>query len=520
VFALGVILHEMTTGRRPFDARDAYVLAASVLNDTVPPVMDQRPDLPVHLDWVIGRCLAKDPARRLAPAARLAEELETLSSAGFVGAKDERSIAVLPFTDLSPERDQEHFCEGIAEVIIHALAQVPGLRVASRTASFQFRGGVMSPRRIGERLGARSLLEGSVLKAGDRLRVTATLTGIEDGYCLWSERFEGRLADIFEIQDRIARRIVEALGAGPAPRADRALARPGTRDPEAYDWYLRGRRFLHQQDRRGIQLARQMFERALALDPAYALGHAGTADCWTYVFNFVERDPAHVRRALEAADRAVELDPTLVQAHLSRALALAIRDQHAEAEREYARALELGPEVFEAHYLFARQCFMRGRTDEAIRHYEEAMRLRPEDYQAPLLVAQIYADLGRAADAEAVRRRGVNLAEERLRHEPDDIRAMYMAANGMVALGEVEPGLEWVSRALALAPEDAMLLYNAACIYSLVGRTEQALDCLEREERTGNIQISWYEHDSNLDPLRADPRFQRLMERKRAAQPA
>jgi adenylate cyclase len=208
----------------------------------------------------------------------------------------------------------------------------------------------------------------------------------------------------------------------------------------------------------------------------------------------------------------VRLDPASAQARASRALALCINERFEEAEAEFQAALHLDPDLFEAHYFYARHCFVQGRQLQAVQHYEEAMRIRPEDYQSPLLVAQSYDDLGRPDDARRARRKGVELAEQHLKLNPDDARACYMAANGLVALGQTERGRQWAEKAVAMRPDDPMLLYNAGCIFSMLGSAERALDCLEQARDLGVAERGWYEHDSNLDPVRGHPRFRALLE--------
>jgi adenylate cyclase len=247
----------------------------------------------------------------------------------------------------------------------------------------------------------------------------------------------------------------------------------------------------------------------MELDPAYVLAHAGLADCWSYIYLYSDRSEAVRQKADAASLRAVELDPESAQARASRALSLSLSQRDEEAERNFEAAIRLDPNLFEAHYFFARHCFVRGTLEKAARLYEQAMRVRPEDYQSPLLVAQIYDDLGRPEDAKASRELGIRNAEG----YPDNARAVYMAANGMVALGQRERGGEWAERARSLMPDEPMVLFNVACIYSLLGRAEDAIDCLERAVRGGLTQRGWFEHDSNLNPLRSHPRFQGLLQR-------
>ena len=338
-----------------------------------------------------------------------------------------------------------------------------------------------------------------------------------DGFELWAEVYDRALSDVFAVQDEITREVVRALGVGLSEAERETLGRPAAADVRAFDCYLQARRLFYQYSGKSMRYARELFERATTLDPAYARAFSGIADCCAFLYLTAGRHVADLRQAETASRRALELAPQLAEARASRGTALSIAGRHAEAVEEFQAAIALDPGLFEAHYFYARDAFARGELETAIRHYEAAIRARPEDYQSPLLVGQIFEDLGRAAEAKAVRRRGVRLADEHLRLRPDDARALYMGANGLVALGETARGLEWAARALALDPGDAMLLYNIACIRAMAGATDEALDCLERAVQAGMRNRGWLEHDSNLDSIRSDPRFAALMRELRPA---
>jgi len=514
LFSLGILLFEAATGRRPFPGDDRFTLADSVINRPAASLDDLRPELPHAFCRVVHRCLVKDPAARPASARAMVRELDDLRherrSARRATAP---SIAVLPFQDMSRDRDQSHLCEGIAEELIGTLARLEGVRVASRTSSFRFKGSTVGARQIGRALEVDTLLEGSVQRDGDRLHVTAELTDARDGYCRWSERYDREIRDVFAIQEEIATRIAEALQVALTPGEKRALSAAATADAEAYDLYLRGRHYFYQYSRKGMRFALEMFTHAIERDPGFALAYAGIADSHAYLWQNVDRSEANRLRADEASRRALELDPELAQAHVSRGATLSLAGEHDWAETEFETALRLDSRLFEALYFYARDNFTRGKLERALELYERAAAVQPEDYQAPLLMAQIDDDLGRAAEAQAARRRGVAVAEEHLKFHPDDVRALYMAANGLVALGEHERGLAWADRALALDPDDAMVLYNVACIRALAGRVEQALDALERAVGAGLVYREWIENDSNLDALREHPRFRAVLER-------
>ena len=423
------------------------------------------------------------------------------------------SIAVLPFSDMSQEKDQHYFCEGIAEEILNALSRVPGLRVSSRASSFRQRQAAHDSREVGRRLGVKTLLDGSVRKAGNQLRITAQLIDAENGFQIWSQRFDREMSGIFAIQEEIARHIVEAFEVALGPKEKEALGKPPTKDVRAYDYYLRGRRFFYQYGPQDMEFARQLFQQAIHVDPDYVLAHAGLADCYSYLYLYSGRNDEDRQQAEACSRKAVELDPSSAQAQTSHGVALSALARNEEAEAAFEAALRLDPNLFEANYFFARHCFAGGQPQKALRLYEQAMRVRPEDYQAPLLIAQSYDDLGRNEEGAAARRRGVENAEEHLRLNPDDVRAVYMAANGLAALGERERSRQWADRALTMRPNDAMLLYNLGCIYALLGLTGEALDCLEKAAGLGLMQKAWLERDSNLDPLRPHPRFHSLLNR-------
>ncbi|MEO8659324.1 MAG: tetratricopeptide repeat protein [Bryobacteraceae bacterium] len=421
------------------------------------------------------------------------------------------SIAVLPFRDLSRERDQQYFCDGIAEEIIGALSRVKRLRVASRMSSFRV--GVESAdlRSIGRQLGVSTVLEGSVRKSGDRLRVTVQLADAEKGYQLWSEAYDRESSDIFAIQEEIARHVAESLEVSLTPKEQAALQKAPTRDLQAYDFYLRGRQYFYGYGIRDMEYAIQLFTRATGCDSEFALAYAGLADCWSFLYLYADRNERVREQADWASARAVELDPEAATAHASRGMVHSLSERDHAAEDSFRTALRLDSNLFEAHYFFARHCFARGRAGEALRLYEAAMSGHPEDYQCPLLAAQIYEDMGQPEKAREARQRGIDIAERHLSLHPDDPRALYMGANGLVALGQKRRGREWADRALAMRPDDPMVLYNIGCIYSLIGAIDESLNCLEGAVEKGLTQRGWYENDSNLDAVRGNVRFEGLL---------
>jgi TolB-like protein/Tfp pilus assembly protein PilF len=412
---------------------------------------------------------------------------------------------------MSNDPDNEYFSDGIAEEIINTLTKVKALRVASRTSAFAFKGKSEDVGEIGRKLKVNAVLEGSVRKAGNRLRVAAQLIDVADGYHLWSERYDRQLEDVFAIQDEIAGNIVRALRVVLGEDEKRAIEKAPTENVQAYEYYLRGRQFFHQFRRTALQYARRMFDRAIEIDPNFARAYAGIADCCSFLYMYWDSSKANLQAADASSGKAMELDPESAEAHTSRALALTLRRQYHEARDEFETALRLNPILFEAHYFFARACLTEGKLEEAVTRYRDAWRVRPEDYQAIFLSADPLMTLGRNDEALEAARRGLKVADAHLDLNPDDARAWYLSAAALMRLDQRDQALERAQRAYAIDPEDAGVLYNLACIYALAGSSNEAIDHLDKAIKNGFGQREWLENDSALDSIRGEPRFQALL---------
>ncbi len=520
VFSLGSVLFEILSGERPFAGESSAELISAILRDDPDLPARLRSELPRGLYPVIRRCLEKNPKDRYATASELQVDLEEAKK-GETPVEVESaapSIAVLPFADMSLDKDQDYFCEGMAEEIIIAFMGIEGLRVASRTSSFRFKETDADIQSIGERLHVGTVLEGSVRKAGTRLRVTAQLTNVGDGFHLWSRRYDRELDDVFAIQDEIARSIAEALEIELTGSGQLSLERAATTDVEAYEFFLRGRKFFYEGTRKGIELAIEMFLRATRRDPSYAVAYAGLADCYSYLFMYFDKVAANKEKAVEASRRAVELGGGFAEAHVARGLALSLDQQYEEAAREFESALELNPNLFEAYYFYARVSRERGDLTKAARLFEKAVEARPDDYQSYTFLATAYQDLDRSAEYRDTLLRARDATRRHVESNPDDARALYLGAGILVRLGEKEEGLEWGKRALDLDPDDPRVLYNLACLYceSLLRQEavagdpmlEAAVDYFERAIAAGYASREWIDNDSDLDPIRDHPRFQ------------
>ena len=421
------------------------------------------------------------------------------------------AIAVLPFVDMSPGRDHGYLCEGIAEELINALTQIDGLRVVSRTASFRFHSSGADIRAIGRNLGVGTLLEGSVRKSDNRMRVTVQLIEVATGYHRWSQRFDREFDDVFAIQDEIAESVVLSLrGSVLSQREKAALRRPHT-GTAAYEYYLRGLQYLPSMTQMDLQKSGEMFERAIEQDPAYGPAFAGLAIVHATLYEWFGAKGDDLKEAEGASRRALEVAPQLAEAHIARGCALSLSRSYDEAATEFERAIELNPNLFNAYYYFARACFARGDVERSAELFAKAAETRQEDFQSPLLLSQSLRMLGRIQEAQRALREGIHRAEHSLILNPLDGRALSLGSCALFADGQKARAMEWSQRSLELHPDDMSTLVNAACVHAKSGQKEEALVLIERVFARGWGKREWVEHDPSFNSLRDDPRFQKLL---------
>lgn len=423
-----------------------------------------------------------------------------------------RSVAVLPFATVGGDPDTEFLGFGLADQILTDLSRVQDLHVVARTSSFACKDAFDDVRAIGRKLGVRAVLEGSLQRVGDRLRVTTQLVSAENGYHLWSERYDRTMEDVFRIQDEISANVARVLQAVLREHEREAMARVPTRDIQAYELYLRGRQFFHEMRRRSLEYARDLYLRAIELDPAFALAHAGVAEATAMIATYYPAARADLEGGRSASLRALELDPQLPEAHSAYGAVLFAEGKARDAEAALRWAVELDPRLYEARYVLARALFQQGRFDEAAAFFRQAFQVRA-DTQAAFFAAQALEAQGRHEEAREAYAAALAVAERHMELNPDDARAATMRAVSLCRLGRVEEGLRWAENALVIDADDAGVRYNAACLFSVAGRTERALDCLEEALAVGFGNREWLERDPDLDGVRSSPRFAALMGR-------
>ncbi|HEY5088282.1 MAG TPA: protein kinase [Gemmatimonadaceae bacterium] len=547
LYSLGCVLYEMLTGEPPFTGVTAQAIIAKRFVSPIPKVRTTR-DVPESVDAAVTRALARTPADRFPSAGEFATALHAIIhdtetgahrvTAGSLRAAS-KAIAVLPFANLSADPENEYFADGMTEEIINALAKVSGMQVASRTSSFAFKGKEVDVRQIGEKLGVSSVLEGSVRKVGNRIRLTAQLINVESGYHLWSETYDRQLEDVFAVQDEISRAIVDALKVRLAGDAAQMVA--PTKNLEAYTLYLKGRFFFVKLSEPALRKALDLFQHALLQDPGFGRAYAGIADVWCNLADdWVAPDEAYPR-AKAAAERALQRDPELAEAITSIGKVLCWHEwDFAGAELQLARAVALSPNYAEAHYVRGTALPLVGRLDDAIETMSKALKLDPLSVQYGEWLSRF---LLYAHDYDGA------IAQGHRTMEMDEvcIRAPHYIGSAHLALGDPETALMWYRRAQALEKSvrsyDAMIVRALAALgqheeaeailsrledesrqqymrseiiamgYAAVGDLDHAFDALERAYHARSAGLIYLHVDPGYEPLREDSRFADLVTR-------
>jgi adenylate cyclase len=428
------------------------------------------------------------------------------------------AIAVLPFVNISGDPEQEYFADGLSEDIITDLSRVSSLFVVARHTVFSFKGRAVQVQDVARELGVCYVLEGSVRKADGRVRITAQLVDGRSGGHIWAERYESGREDIFRLQDEISQSIVAALKVKLLPEELATIVKRPTSNAEAYRYYLMGRAFFLQSGwgNRALDVARQKFAKAVAIDPGYARAFAGLANCDSYLLAM--GDPgATFEKIIANCERALALEPELSEAHAAKGLALYTAGRNAEADVALTEAVRLGPRSFEAHFFKARNCRARGAFAEAAELFERAADLQPDDFRSLGLAVNAYRSLGEREKMLSAARRCLERVEAEIAIHPDNAGALALGAVALTELGDRRRAEAWADEAQEVGPADAITSYNLACAQAGLGRYALALARLQQifgdPPARRRSHVEWLKHDSAFLPMRGQPGFEALLRR-------
>jgi non-specific serine/threonine protein kinase len=525
LFSLGVVLYEMATGATPFPGNTSAVVFDGILHNAPVPAKELNGRVPLALENILAKTLEKDPDLRCQTAAELRADLKRLSrdiesskrpaaeksasgsSAQAVAAK-QKSVAVLYFENQSGAKEDEYFRDGITEDIVTELSKIAQLEIFPRSEMLAFRDKPTTALQVGQQLGAAYVLEGSIRRAGNRVRITAQLVEASTRHSVWAERYDRLLEDVFAIQEEIARSIAQALRITLTPQEEKTIARKPTENPQAYDFYLRGRSYTR---RENMDYGLQMFEQAIQLDPNFALAHGGIAQLCGRIYESREQNPKWIERGLSACDRATALAPDLPEVLIAHARMCYAQKKYQEAALLAWRAIERKTDCEGAWNILGRAYFASGRFEEAAVLTERAIEANGDDYNTYIPYENALSRLGRKEQAAHVRKLMIGVLRQQLELVPEDVRARILLGNLLASSGEPEESVRHLQTAVALRPNDGNILYNAACTYGVLGKKAEALETLTKAFAAGYGLRDWAAKDTDLDCLHDSPEFQKLV---------
>jgi non-specific serine/threonine protein kinase len=535
IFSTGTVLYQMASGALPFPGDTSAVIFDAILNRDPKPAAELNPLLPPDFVRILEKALEKDRNLRCQTAtelktdlSRLKRDLETgkrkarekIDSDSGAAKQTGQSVAVLYFENLSGAKEDEYLRDGLTEDVITELSKIRGLNTFSRPTVLAFRDKPVTPAQVGQQLGAAFVLTGSLRRSGARLRINVQLVDAKTDFPLWSERFDREMKDVFEVQDEMARKIAEALRVTLSPQELEALSVKPTENLQAYDLYLRGKRYARRQTRQDLEFALQMFENAVAMDSSFALAYAACANaCAMYYCNF-SREQVWVERARDASAKAVTLRWDLPEVHVSQAWVLYATDMHDDAVRMVKKAIERKRDCEGAYYLLCRSLFIAGRYQEVLDVAEVAVEASGEDYNVYVPIINSLGAMGKPEAMRNMAQRRMMALENHLKQVPEDARARILLAGDYADWNREEDALRELALALTLRANEASILYNAACTYCALKRKKEAIETLQKAWDAGFKDSNWARRDPDLATLHGDPEFDRLYPERPASAPA
>lgn len=515
LWSLGVVLYELLAGRLPFQQEQGPAIMYEILNREPASLEELRPGLPPGLRDLIDRLLQKDPARRPDSAADVTAALRN-GAASVPVEVPAKSIAVLYFENMSPDQEGEYYCAGITEDILTDLSKLEELSVVSRTDVLPFRGKQVNIRQVGEALRVNYVLEGSVRKAGSRIRVTAQLIDARNGYHIWADRFDGLVDDIFDLQAEVAHQVAAALKVSLSDADEASLSRRPTDDVRAYDFYMRGREYLNRRGKANTEAAIRMFEHALAIDGRFAGACAGLGEACASMYEWYDGSPEWLSRAIAMDQRALDLEPGSLEAQYGIAMVYFLQGRYQDARRALVAILAADPEhvaaLIRLGILAERMATDPADLREAHGHYQKATDLQPNDEEAWRCLAAVRQKLGEHEAAAEAAIKVIEITTRKLEASLEDVILLSRLGEAYARFSGREEALAVVRRVLELAPDDGRAVFDCAAACALLGESDRALQLLRSAYDNGfRGVIPAARTDNAFEAMRGEPGFQRLL---------
>ena len=510
LWSFGVVLYEMLTRRLPFSGEHEAAIIYEILNLDPQPVLAHRPDISEQIQMLVAGLLQKNQSKRPLSAQAVIDRLR--KPPGDSMRPDEKSIAVLYFENMSSEKESEYFCAGMTEDIITDLSKIKELKVISRTDVFPFRNKEVNTRHVGETLRVNYILEGSVRKSANKMRITAQLIAVDTGFHVWADRFDRLVEDIFDVQTEVSQKIAAALKISLTESERQSIAKRPTEDLRAYDFYMRGKEIMYRRGKRNNEAAIRMFQDAVSLDPNFGSAYAALAEAFSYMYIWYDGDKKWLGKTIEASQKALAYDPNSAEAQFGIGTVYYHQKRFQEAKEVWKKVIQNNPDFYDAHRWLGIAADISGEYDSALRYYEQCVNLKPYSEEPWMHIYMTFLRKGDHDSSLEAKKKLLEVGERKLKINPEDAIALSRMAGPYADFGDREKALAALKKVLEIDPNDGLAQYNCACTYAVMGDKKQALICLRNAVASGYRNVcEWVKSDPDLVSLHNDPEYESLV---------